>query len=524
MSKLIYKSGDDWTEEILQRAWEEIEIIAKEELRSTYYKPQIEIVTAKQMLDAYTSVGMPIYYKHWSYGKEFVLSEKEYKAGRMGLAYEMVINSDPCIAYLMEENNANVQTMVMAHASVGHSAVFKNNYLFKQHTDASAIIDYLAFAKDYVRKCEEKYGMDEVEHVLDACHAISIYGVDKYKKPKKLSPGQEEKRALERFERELEDYDPVWEKVGKKKKHVDVVLEGDIEPFPEPQENILYFIEKNAPQLPGWKREIIRIVRKLSQYFAPQRATKVLNEGWASFCHYYIMNRLYEKGLIDAGSMLEFYSMHAGVLAQRKHSQFNPYKLGFSIFMDIKRICEGGEWVVKDGQRVWKEITDEDRRYFPDLVGTDWVESTRYAMENYKDETFILQYLSPKVARDMQMFAFNDPDITAEEFIITDISNERGFRNLRSKLAANYAMENIIPDIQVEAVDYKGTRKLILKHFVKDGKPLHIEDTKKVLQYVADLWEYSAVLKTFEYDDELQEKPLNLIALGKYSAKRREED
>lgn len=521
MSKLIYKSGDDWTEEILARAWEEIEIIAKEELRSTYYKPQIEIVTAKQMLDAYTSVGMPIYYKHWSYGKEFVYSEKAYKAGRMGLAYEMVINSDPCIAYLMEENNANVQTMVMAHASVGHSAVFKNNYIFKQHTDASAIIDYLKFAKDYVKKCEEKYGADEVEHVLDACHALSIYGVDKYKKPKRLNSAQEEAKALERFERELDDYDPVWEKVGKKKKPgVDVIETQDIEPFPEPHENILYFIEKNAPHLPGWKREIIRIVRKLSQYFSPQRQTKVLNEGWASFCHYYIMNRLYEKGLIDAGSMLEFYSLHAGVIAQPKFGSFNPYKLGFSIFMDIKRLAEGGEWVVKDGQRVWSPITEEDKKWFPDIINTDWVETTRYAMENFKDETFILQYLSPKVARDLQMFAFNDPDALAEEYIITEISNERGFRELRRKLGKSYALENIIPDIQITAVDYKGTRKLIMEHFVKDGKPLHVEDAKKVLQYTADLWEYSAVLKTFEYNDEGDASPLNLIALGKYSSKR----
>ena len=523
MADLIYKSGDDWNEEILTRAWEEIEIVAKEELRSTYYKPQIEIVTAKQMLDAYTSVGMPIYYKHWSYGKEFVFSEKEYKAGRMGLAYEMVINSDPCIAYLMEENNANVQCMVMAHASVGHSAVFKNNYLFKQHTDATAIIDYLNFAKEYIHKCEEKYGMEEVEHVLDACHSLSIYGVDKYQKPKKLSPAQEEARALERFERELEDYDPVWEKVGagrKKKVEVEVHDEHEIEPFAEPRENILYFIEKNAPHLPAWKREVIRIVRKLSQYFAPQRATKVVNEGWASFCHYYIMSRLYEKGLIDAGSMLEFYSFHAGVLNQHKFSSFNPYKLGFSIFMDIKRLAEGGHWVLDNQERVWQPITDEDRFYFPDLVNTDWVEATRYAMENFKDETFILQYLSPKVARDMKMFAFNDPDINADDFTITEISNERGFRALRSKLAENYAIENLIPDIQITAVDYKGTRKLILDHFVKNNKPLAVDDAKKVLQYVADLWEYSAVLKTFEYNDEYEAVPLNLMALGKYSAKK----
>lgn len=516
MSKLLYKSGDDWNEEILTRAWEEIEVIAKEELRSDYYKPQIEIVSAKQMLDAYTSVGMPIYYKHWSYGKEFVFSEKAYKAGQMGLAYELVINSDPCIAYLMEENNANVQTMVMAHACVGHSAVFKNNYLFRLHTDASAIIDYLGFAKDYIAKCEEKYGMDEVEGVLDACHALSIYGVDKYRKPKKLSPSQEEKRALDRFERELNDYDPVWEKIGRKKKAT-VEEVQEIEPFPEPHENILYFIEKNAPHLPGWKREVIRIVRKLSQYFAPQRATKVVNEGWASFCHYYIMNRLYDKGFVDAGSMLEFFSMHAGVLAQRKFQSFNPYRLGFAIFMDIKRLAEGGEYVVKNSQNVWVPVTDEDRFYFSDIIGTDWVETTRYAMENFSDETFILQYLSPKVARDLQMFAFNDPSIMAEDFTITQISNERGFRELRSKLANSYALENIIPDIQVTAVDYKGTRKLIMKHFVKNGKPLHVEDAKKVLQHAADLWEYSAVLQTFEYNDDFKESPLNLIALGKYS-------
>ena len=523
MSKLIYKAGDEWTEEIIANAWEEIEIIAQEELKASYYKPQIEIVSAKQMLDAYTSVGMPIYYKHWSYGKEFVTSEKAYKKGQMGLAYELVINSDPCIAYLMEENNANVQTMVMAHACVGHSAVFKNNYLFKQHTDASSIIDYLGFAKEYVHKCEEKYGIEEVEHVLDACHALSIYGVDKYKKPKKLSPAQEEARALERFERELGDYDAVWEKIGKKKQKVETEVHTDaIEPFQEPYENILYFIEKNAYHLPGWVREIIRIVRKLSQYFQPQRETQVLNEGYASFCHYYIMNRLYEKGLIDAGSMLEFYQMHAGVIAQRQYSHFNPYKLGFSIFQDIKRLAEGGYWTLENSQLVWKKVTAEDRIYFSDIIDTDWVETTRYAMENFKNETFLLQYLSPKVARDLQMFAFNDPSIASEEYHVTDISNESGFRKLRSKLARSYAIEHQTPDVQVTAVDTKGTRKLILEHFVRDEKPLAVDDAKKVLQYTADLWEYTAVLKTFEYDDNMKSVPLNLIALGKYS--KRKED
>lgn len=503
MTQLLFKSGDDWTEEILDAAWTEIEKIGREELKVSFYKPQIEIVSAKQMLDAYTSVGMPIYYKHWSFGKEYVQIEKEYRAGRMGLAYELVINSDPCIAYLMEENNALVQTMVMAHANVGHAAVFKNNYLFKTNTDASSIVDYLAFAKRYLKLCEERYGTNEVEEVLDACHALAIYGVDKYKKARALSREQEERRALERFNRELDEYDEIWEKVGKRRKAgTEAVGEREVHALKEPQENILYFVEKNAPHLPDWKREVIRIVRNIESYFSPQRPTKVLNEGYATFTHYYIMHRLHEKGLIDAGSMLEFYVYHSGVIAQWDLAQLNPYKLGFAIFSDIKRMCE--------------DPTPEDKRYFPNLVGKDWVEQVNYAMENFKDETFILQYLSPKVARDLKLFSYNDPWILEDSVEVMDISNERGFYDLRNKLANQYAFENAIPDVQITHVDTKGTRKLVLKHFVKNGIPLDIDDANAVIRHLSSLWEYSVVLETAFYDEDGELRPRNLIATGKY--------
>lgn len=516
---LLFKAGEDWTPELLEVAWEQIEIIAREELRITYYKPQIEVVTARQMLDAYSSVGLPIYYKHWSFGKEFVANEKAYKAGKMGLAYELVINSDPCIAYLMEENDALVQTLVMAHASVGHSAVFKHNYLFKAHTDAATIVDYLNFAKMYLKKCEEKYGEEEVEAVLDACHALQSYGVDRYKKPKMLSPAQEEARALERFERELEDYDPVWAKVGVpiKERNSKAIIKAisKFEMLDEPQENILYFIEKNAPHLPIWKRETIRIVRKLGQYFSPQRATKVLNEGYATFCHYYIVNRLYDKGMLDGGSMIEFFATHNNVVNQQEMTaQFNPYKLGFSIFMDIKRICEGGNSGLH-GE--WVPITDEDKFYFPNLIGKDWVDEVNYAMENFKDETFILQYLSPKVVRDLRLFAVNDPGSYADEYEVTDVSNEKGFQGLRQKLAAQHAVENYMPDVQITGVDGKGTRKIMLEHFVKRGKPLEYQDAKLITKYIADLWEYTAQLKTIEYDEHFEPQPLVITELGRYS-------
>ena len=188
--------------------------------------------------------------------------------------------------------------------------------------------------------------------------------------------------------------------------------------------------------------------------------------------------------------------------------------------MDIKRLCQGGEHVVKNQELRWVPVTDEDKHFFPNLIGKNWVEEVTYAMMNFKDETFILQYLSPKVIRDLRLFCFNDPGLHAEDFVVTEIANERDFYELRAKLAASYAIENVIPDIQVTSVDYKGSRKIILTHFIKRGRPLAIDDAKKVLTYVVDLWEYSAVLKTFEYNDDGEPVPNNLTALGKYTTKK----
>ena len=147
------------------------------------------------MLDAYSSVGMPLFYKHWSFGKHFAFQEASYRKGLMGLAYEIVINSSPCISYLMEENTATMQTLVIAHAAFGHNHFFKNNYLFKQWTDADGILDYLDFAKSYVTHCEERHGRPAVEQTLDAAHALMSHGIDRYPGKKKLDLRAEEKRA-----------------------------------------------------------------------------------------------------------------------------------------------------------------------------------------------------------------------------------------------------------------------------------------------------------------------------------------
>ena len=135
----------EWTFELIEAYHAEIDRVARS-FGLDVYPIQVELITSEQMMDAYSSVGMPVNYHHWSFGKSFLQTEKGYRRGQMGLAYEIVINSNPCIAYLMEENTMTMQALVIAHAAYGHNSFFKGNYLFRQWTTPDAIIDYLIFA------------------------------------------------------------------------------------------------------------------------------------------------------------------------------------------------------------------------------------------------------------------------------------------------------------------------------------------------------------------------------------------
>ena len=214
--KLWITSRTDWTPELIRLAYDEIEKIAREEMELEpgvdFYPNSIEIISAEQMLDAYSSIGLPIHYNHWSFGKDFLKSSRSYQKGRSGLAYEIVINTNPCISYLMEENDMLMQTMVMAHAAIGHNAVFKNNECFKQWTNAGSIIDYMIFARDYIRQCEDRYGEEEVEMVLDAAHALAPHGVDKFKR--RHQPKMTEEARLRKL---LEDEE-------NKQKELDIIM------------------------------------------------------------------------------------------------------------------------------------------------------------------------------------------------------------------------------------------------------------------------------------------------------------
>jgi stage V sporulation protein R len=237
----------DWSFELIQQYRDAIEATAQRFGLDTYAN-QLEIITAEQMMDAYSSVGMPVNYRHWSFGKEFISNEKNYRRGAMGLAYEIVINSNPCISYLMEENTMAMQALVIAHAAYGHNSFFKGNYLFRMWTDASSIIDYLVYAKKYINDCEDRHGLEAVEETLDSCHALMNHGVDRYRRPSKLSLVKEQARREDREAYLQQQVNDLWRTLPRRADKADAAAEA--RRFPEePQENLLYFIEKNAPLL-----------------------------------------------------------------------------------------------------------------------------------------------------------------------------------------------------------------------------------------------------------------------------------
>ncbi len=495
MSKIAGSSdllfhGSDWTFDTLSRTYDAIKEIAIDDLGLDVYPNQLEIISSEQMLDAYSSNGMPLIYQHWSFGKHFVYEDYLYRKGRRGLAYEIVINSNPCISYLMEENTMALQALVTAHAAFGHNHFFKNNYLFRQWTDASAILNYMEFAKGYVTRCEERYGLAAVESILDAAHTLMDQAVFRYRRPPRISSAKEQERARERLEYEDRVFSDLWRTLPHPKQSADPnVDELDAQERKKslnlPEENLLYFLEKNSLILEPWQREILRIVRIVAQYFYPQRQTKVMNEGCATFVHYTIMNMLFDKDRISEGHLLEMLHSHSNVVFQPgfddpRYSGLNPYALGFGMMQDIERIC--------------MHPTSEDRDWFPEFAGNgDWRATLKDAWANHRDESFLLQYLSPALIRKMRLFALDD-EAKENHYKVASIHNERGYEKVRSTLSRNYDLGMNQPNIQVVDVDLLGNRQLRLQHTVREGIVLSESARDSTLRHVRRLWGYDVSL------------------------------
>jgi|GEM_PF-34860 len=512
----------------LPKTWLELcdkvcQIIAKEKYELDVYPNVIEIIRPDQMLDAYTTNGIPQSYAHWSFGRRRMIEERNYDASKH-LAYEIVINSNACLAYCMDSNSPLLQLLVIAHASYGHNAVFKNN-IFLNEVDADTILAENQRMREFIFDCENKYGEEEVSKFLDFCHSMKF--IDITDEPRRPVKSEEQRKAEAKALSEVREFSK-----GSLGGFNEAASEQKQPSYRHPgmgEKNILAFMADNAPHMPEWKRDIMGYVSRVSQYFRPQMMTKVLNEGMATFTHDQVLTTLKDIGMIDFGMWSEYHATNAGVLYQQAAviyardedgkiiydddgfpeqdfvgADFNPYTLGLAILKDIVRIC--------------KEPTEEDKKWFPHFAGNpDWLSIVKQATFYSHDETYVEQYLSPKVMRDLRMFTLGvlDPDEMTDsqkhyskhmDFAkIMAVQNEDGFRKIRAQLARDYRVSEKFPNVTMYDYQYKTDRALILRHHAVKNQRLDADDTQLVLEMMHSQWEHPVVIETVDENGKVLE-------------------
>ena len=429
----------DWTVADLQK-WDDKICRVGEDLGLDWFPIDYEIIDYAEMLGAMAYTGLPTHYRHWSYGKEYERTHTLYNMGQTGLPYEMIINSNPSIAYLMRENALYIHILTMAHC-VGHSDFFKQNRMFA-HTDPDNIIGSFKSAAKYVRQLIEdpSIGIDKVENILDAAHSIK-YQVPRY-------PGIKYKTRAEIIESEkdkmMEDpnYNPNLSKVPIR-----------------PEYNLLRFIAEHSKNLEEWERNLILIVEESSKYFIPQALTKVMNEGWACTIHQKIINEL---NLPDS-LYLPFIKLHNQVI--RPHlGQINPYHLGYTLFQKI--IEEKGFEEAKTIREVHNDIT---------------------FLRFYTDEEFMREH-------NYFSYSFNKKQ---QSSIVDDVSDVEGWEKVRDAMITNVGL-NRIPVVFVEEIEKDGTLSLVHEH---DGRDLEMNYARKVFEHIKTLWRGEVKLITVVEDE-----------------------
>lgn len=422
---------------------EKIEGIAKD-FGLDYYPQEFEIIDYNDMLAYEVYLGMPARYPHWSFGKAYDRLKTLYQYNLTGLPYEMVINSDPCLAYLMKDNTLLLQILTIAHV-YGHNDFFRNNRLFATSTDAKYTIEMFKSHGDRIREYinDPSIGYNEVENILDAAHAIKLQR-DRTVGVKKLT-NEELKAKIIKDYKSYENNDVLK---PREKKEI-----GNINKIPlEPEEDILGFITKYG-DLSSWENDIIEIVREETKYFIPQIETKIMNEGWASYWHYNILKKLD----LPQNLYLEFLKRHNDVITPLE-GRINPYYMGFKIFTELE-------------EKYGREKIFEVR-----------------AME--RDESFIRRYLTGELCLEMNLFQYGKKD---KDYIIEEVSDEDGYKEIKNTLCSSCGM-GMIPYITVSDMS-PFNKTLILEHKF-DGRELDMNYAVETLKYIVQLWQHKVILKT----------------------------
>lgn len=447
----------------------------------TYFPVVFEMVDYAQMnqLAAYT--GFPVRYPHWRFGMEFVELAKSYEYG-LSKIYEMVINNDPTYAYLLEGNMFIDQKLVMAHV-YGHADFFRNNVYFS-HTNRK-MVDAMANHATRVRRYRDRLGIEDVERFVDCCLTIEDlidphaafrenYGLSDHADddddpavPRSLPA----KDYMQRYINPPEVMERERQKIEAEKRKRRRFP-------PEPRRDILGFLLHNAP-LENWERDILGIVREEAYYFLPQRQTKIMNEGWASYWH----TKLLAERLLEDSEVIDFADHHSGTTAVHP-GRLNPYKLGLELFRDIESRWDTGRF-----GREWDSCDDMAARANwnrPTGIGREKIFEIR---KLYCDLTFLDEYMTEDFCRQQKLFVFGK-DRRRDAWVI----QSREFEEIKKALLFRLTNSGT-PLIAVVDANFRNRSELLLVH-QHDGVDLRLDWAREVLASLVRIWRRPVFLET----------------------------
>lgn len=460
----------------------EVEGYAKE-FGLDYFPVIFEMLDWKQINMVAAYGGFPNRYPHWRFGMEYEQLSKSYSYG-LSKIYEMVINNDPCYAYLLHSNTTMDQKLVMAHV-YGHSDFFKNN-LFFSHTNRK-MMDEMGNHKTRIKKYIDKYGLEEVEGFIDIC--LSLENLIDSHGPyiKRASPEEitwedteevrpnirklKSKGYMDKYinpQEFLDDQKVQWEESKKAKGK-----------FPkQPERDVLLFLIQFAP-LERWQRDVLSMIREEAYYFLPQQQTKIMNEGWASFWHSTIMT----QRALKASELVDYADHHAGTLAMGV-GKLNPYKVGIELFRDIEERWNKGKF--------GKDYDDCDDM----VVKKNWNKNLGLGRQKifevrkmYNDLTFIDSFLTEEFCKDHKLFVFAY-DEAKDHYEIAS----REFAKIKQQFLFSLTNRGQ-PFISITDANYENRSELYLFH-KNEGVDLRVDYAQETLKNLFFLWKRPVAIET----------------------------
>ncbi|HIE8455064.1 TPA: stage V sporulation protein SpoVR [Bacillus cereus] len=417
-----------------------------------FYPMRYEICPA-EIIYTFGAYGMPTRFSHWSFGKQFFRMKLQYDLG-LSKIYELVINSDPCYAFLLDTNSLIQNKLIVAHV-LAHCDFFKNNIRFSN--TKRDMVESMSATAERVKAYEHKYGKEEVETFLDAVLAIQEHIDPSLMRPK-LAWSIDDLEEEEVEKKKASQYDDLWNLDNRNKKQERSNVRKKKKIPPQPEKDLLLFIEEYSRELEDWQRDILTMMREEMLYFWPQLETKIMNEGWASFWH----QRILREMDLTSDEAIEFAKLNAGVVQPSKTS-INPYYLGIKMFEDIE-------------ERYNNPTEEMKRRGVKPGSGRDKIFEVR---EIEWDVSFLRNYLNKDLVMREDMYLFQRQ---GKEYKVID----KEWEHVRDQLV-NMRTNGGFPYLVVEDGDYLKNGELYIKHSY-EGIELDLKYLEKVLPYLHQLW------------------------------------